>query len=1032
LLSGFLAIFNKITMKKKLQTLLLFAVFLTTLQSFAQEREITGVVVDDNNMPLPGVNILVKNTSNGTVTDFDGEFSISVSEENPILVFSSLGFQKKEIRVGERSSLNVTMTTDMESLNEVVVTALGIEREKKALGYAVQEVQGEELMEGNQPNVVSGLQGKVSGVTIANSGGAPGSSAVILIRGGSSITGNNQPLIVVDGVPIDNSTSSSLEVASPNRASDINPEDIESISVLKGPAAAALYGIQAAEGAVIITTKKGKAGRSTISYSGSLSFDEVLGTPGVQDIFGQGKELVTEDGISYDADSEFSWGERLSSGTQTYNHIEDFYNTAITQNHNVSYSGGSEKSQVYLSIGDLSQEGVIEGTNYDKTSFKINSTSQFNDNLTIGASANYIVTDISSTKQGNASGSSFSSLLSYPINVDIHDYLNDDGSQRRIYQDQMFDNPYWSLQNSPNTNKVNRLIGILSINYNFLEDFNLSYKLGTDYYDEFSKRITGDGSLIENREDGYISQTERDHRRTTSNLILSYEKDLSDDFDISALVGNTVEDLEINSLYATGRGFLAPGIYSIGNVLQANQSISEVITRKRTVGVFGELKLSWKDALFLTATGRNDWSSTLPEDKRSFFYPSLGASAVITDLFKDAGNDITSENGLTFLKLRSTWAKVGKDAPIGALESSLGTNINGLASSAYTYNGVNVGNPNLEPEFTDSYEIGLDSRFFQNRLGLDLSLYYSESDNQILRDIRVPPSAGTFYATLNGGAIINKGIEAMLSVRPLSRESEFQWDMNFNFGLNQSHVEDLPGQLNEVYLSDSWTFNSTAAGAAILDGSLFGLRGNRPVRNENGEVVINSNGLPSLEAAVFDNVNRIPDWTLGISNSMSYKNLNLSFLLDVVQGQEVYNATESALAYYGLSTKTVDRGETTVIEGVDVDGNPNTIEVVKDQSYYQNYYSRNAENFIEDASFVRLRYVTLSYNLPESFLESLSILSAQLHITGRNLFTITDYSGVDPEVNTFGAGIAGAGSMGIDNLGTPNTKGVDIGLRFKF
>ncbi|WP_189604599.1 SusC/RagA family TonB-linked outer membrane protein [Salinimicrobium marinum] len=1019
-------------MKRKLQTLMLFAVFLTTLQSFAQEREITGVVVDDNNMPLPGVNILVKNTTNGTVTDFNGEFSISVSEENPVLVFSSLGFQKREISAGDRSSLNVTMATDMESLNEVVVTALGIEREKKALGYAVQEVQGEELMEGNQPNVVSGLQGKVSGVTIANSGGAPGSSAVILIRGGSSITGNNQPLIVVDGVPIDNSTSSSLEVASPNRASDINPEDIESISVLKGPAAAALYGIQAAEGAVIITTKKGKAGRSTISYSGSLSFDEVLGTPNVQDMFGQGRELVTEEGLSYDSDSEFSWGERLSSGIQTYNHIEDFYNTAITQNHNVSYSGGSEKSQIYLSIGDLSQEGVIEGTNYDKTSFKINSTSQFNDNLTVGASANYIVTDISSTKQGNASGSSFSSLLSYPINVDISDYLNDDGSQKMIYQDQMFDNPYWSIQNSPNTNKVNRLIGILSINYNFLEGFNLSYKLGTDYYDEFSKRITGDGSLIENREDGYISQTERNHRRTTSNLILSYEKDLSEDFDISALVGNTVEDLEINSVYATGRGFLAPGIYSIGNVLQENQSISEVITRKRTVGVFGELKLSWKDALFLTATGRNDWSSTLPEDKRSFFYPSIGASAVITDLFKDAGNDITSENGLTFLKLRSTWAKVGKDAPIGALESSLGTNINGLASSAYTYNGVNVGNPNLEPEFTDSYEVGLDSRFFQNRLGLDLSLYYSESDNQILRDIRVPPSAGTFYATLNGGAIINKGIEAMLSVRPLSRESEFQWDMNFNFGLNQSHVEDLPGQLNEVYLSDSWTFNSTAAGAAILDGSLFGLRGNRPVTNENGQVVVNSNGLPSLEAAVFDNVNRIPDWTLGISNSMSYKNLNLSFLLDFVQGQEVYNATESALAYYGLGANTVDRGETIVIEGVDVDGNPNTTEVLKDQSYYQNYYSRNAENFIEDASFVRLRYVTLSYNLPESFLESLSILSAQLNITGRNLFTITDYSGVDPEVNTFGAGIAGAGSMGIDNLGTPNTKGVDIGLRFKF
>ncbi|MFD1094538.1 SusC/RagA family TonB-linked outer membrane protein [Salegentibacter chungangensis] len=1021
-------------MKKHFRKALLLFLCFFSLQMWAQEKQISGEVTGQDGMPLPGVSVFVKNTSVGTVTNFDGEFSLNVPDQsNNVLVFSFLGYTTKEVKVGDKNQFKVTLETDQEALDEVVVTALGIKREKKALGYAVQSLESEKLLEGNQTNMVNGLQGKVSGVTVANSGGAPGSSSVILIRGGTSITGNNQPLIVVDGIPIDNSTNPSNEVASANRASDINPEDIENISVLKGPAAAALYGIQAAEGAVIITTKKGKAGMSTISYSGSVSFDQVLGTPDIQTQYGQGRQLVDEEGnITYEPDSEFSWGEPIPSGTQTYNHLEDFYETAVTQNHNVSYSGGTEKSQLYLSAGDLSQEGVVEGTSYDKTSLKLNTSTKFNEDLTIGGSANYIVTETNSTKQGNVSGSSYSSLLSYPANVDIYDYLNEDGSQKRFFQEQRFDNPYWSLENSPNNDKVHRLLGILSLDYNFLDHFNVSYKLGTDYYNEFSKRVTADGSLIENREDGAISQFQKDYRRTTSNFILSYNQDITEDFNVNALVGNSVEDLRTHYTYTSGVGFQAPGIYSIANIKQADQRISEVINRKRIVGLFGEIKLSWKDALFLNATGRNDWSSTLPADKRSFFYPSVGASALVTDLFKNAGKDITSPNGLTYLKLRTTWARVGKDAPIGFLESNLGTNINGLASSAYTWTGVAVGNPDLEPEFTDSYEFGFDSRFFENRVGLDMSFYYSKSDNQILQGIRVPPTAGTFLATLNGGSIINKGIEAFLSVKVLPKTSDFQWNMTYNFGLNDSKVDDLPGMLNEVYLSDSWTFNGTAAGAAILDGSLFGLRGYRPTKNDSGQVLVESNGLPGREAAIFPDVNRIPEWTLGITNNMSYKNFNLSFLFDIVQGVDVYNATESALVFYGLSPKTLDRGETTVIDGVNANGEPNTIEVRKDQEYYQNYYSRIADNFVEDGSFARLRYVTLSYNLPSTFLDKLKIADAQFYVTGRNLLTITDYSGVDPEVNTFGAGISGAGSTGIDNLGTPGTQGVDLGLKFKF
>lgn len=1016
-------------MKKKYFPLLTLLMVFFIQSIFSQSHIVKGIIKSSiDGLPLPGVGIVIKNSSKTSVSDFDGKYEIE-ADINSVLVFSYVGFSSQEVIVTS-NLINITLVAG-EVLDEVVITALGIKKEKKSLGYAVQAVNSQELLEGNQNNMVNGLQGKVSGVSVVNSGGAPGSSAIIIIRGGSSITGNNQPLFIVDGLPIDNSTSSSLEVASANRASDINPEDIESISVLKGPAAAALYGIQAAEGAVIITTKKGRAGVNTVNYSGSVSIGKILGTPNVQKLYGQGKQIVTSTGTIIDTDSPFSWG-NSTAGSPTYNNIEDFFSTATTLNHTVSYSGGSEKSNVYFSIGDISQDGTIKSTSYDKTSFRINASSDIHKNLTIGMSANYITTKTSSTKQGNASESSFLSLLGYPANVDATDYLNDDNSQKSFYLDQQFDNPYWSISNSPNSDEVNRILGIVSLNYNFLENFNLSYKLGIDNYTQFNKKITGDGSFIENKEDGYISQFESDHKRLNSNLILSFQKNIHEDFSLNAMLGNSVEELDIRTTYTQGYGFQAPGIYSIGNVKIENQRINEGITRKRLVGLFGEVKLGWKNALFLTATGRNDWSSTLPKSKRSFFYSSAGMSAVVTDLFKNAGNDITSSKGLTYLQLRSTWAKVGKDAPIGALESSLSTNINALASSGYTWNGVDVGNPNLEPEFTNSFEIGLDARFFESRIGLDLTYYTSKSKNQILRDIRVPPTTGTFYATLNGGSITNSGLEALLSIKMLSNSSEFKWDVDLNFGKNDSKVNELPGFLNEVYLSDSWTFNATAAGAAILDGSLFGLRGYRPQRNENGDVIINSNGLPTLAVETYNDVTRMPDWTLGFSNTFSYKNLRLSFLLDIVQGVDVYNATESALIYYGLSTETLNRNETIVLPGVDASGAVNTVPVKKDQAYYQNYYYKNSENFIEDGSFARLRYITLSYNLPSDLLEKTFFSSVEFYGTGRNLFTITNYSGVDPEVNTFGAGIAGAGSMSIDNLGVPNIKGFDLGLKIRF
>ena len=1011
-------------MRKKITISLL--VFFASAFSFlfAQTGTVQGTVKDASGNALPGVNIQVKGTSTGTSTDFDGNYEIA-AKQGDVLVFSFIGFTAKEVTV-TGATLNVTMEESTNELNEVVVTALGITKEKKSLGYAVQAVKSEELLKGNQNNLINGLQGKVSGVTITSSGGAPGASSVILIRGGTSITGNNQPLIIVDGIPIDNSTSSSLEVVSANRASDINPDDIDNISVLKGPAAAALYGLEAANGAVVITTKRGKAGTSKISYSGSLSLDNILGTPDIQTRYGQGE--VGSSG-ELELNSNLSWGNEIAAGTQIYNNIKDFYKTAISQNHNVSYSGGNEKSNFYFSIGDLSKQGVIETTSYDKTSFKINVNSEIKKNLNIGVSANYITTKVNSTKQGNANGGSFLSLLSFPVNINAKEYLNEDGSQYQ-FLGQEFDNPYWSNRFSPNSDKIKRLIAVTTLSYDFLNHFNLTYRLGVDNYNEFVKRITGEGSLIDNRDGGYIYQFDKDYQKLTSNLFLTFQKDLTEDVSLELMIGNSVEETNVRTEYASGSDLLAPGIYSISNIPLERQSLTEVISRKRLVGAFGDLKLSWRDALFLTATARNDWSSTLPKNNRSFFYPSVGVSAILTELFE---NMKSNDNGLSYLKLRGTWAKVGKDVPrTGMLESYLATNYNGLASSAYAWNGVNVGNPALEPEFTNSYEVGFDSRFFNNRIGLTASYYYSKSDNQILVDLRVPPTTGTFYATVNGGYIENSGFEMLLDAKVISKP-DLAWDLTFNFGTNKSNVEALPGTIKEAYMSDSWTYLNSAAGAAILNGSLFGLRGYRPTLNDNGQVlIINSNGWPTLTTGTYTDVDRQPDYTLGITSNLSYKNVNLSFLFDIIKGGNIYNATSSALVYYGLSPITLDRGTTMVFNGVDENGNANTIPVVKDQDYYRQFYAVNSENFIEDGSYARLRYITLSYNFPKDLIDKLSFSNLEMYVTGRNLLTITDYSGVDPEVNTFGAGIDGAGSLSIDNLGTPNTKGFDFGLKFSF
>jgi TonB-linked SusC/RagA family outer membrane protein len=1020
------------------KSLLFICCLVAYLASFAQNRTISGIVTSaSDGVPLPGVTIVIQGTTTGTITDMDGNYSIEVSPDDNLLLFSFIGMKTQEIEIGDQNTIDVKLESDALGLEEIVVTALGIRKEKKSLGYAIENVPAMELVEGNQTNVVNALQGKVAGVTVTNSGGAPGASSVIMIRGGNSLSENNQPLFVVDGIPIDNTTESGSLVASSNRGLDINSEDIESVSILKGPAAAAMYGIKAANGAVIITTKSGKAGEAKISYNGTFSVDNVIGVPEVQTIYGLGN--MTNQGIS--TTTTYSWDTtRLADTVPTFKNIEDFYNTAYTNNHNLSYSGGNEKSTIYASVGRLAQDGVIDKTRYERTSFKVKANSSLKKNLEVGSSFNYINSQSNRTRQGSSTSGNFRNLLSYPANVDMTDYLDSLGNQIIIpgLGDETRDNPYWSADNNPITNKVDRFIAIANVSYNPLKFLNITYRVGSDIFFEKNRSVYAYSSA--KYRDGYLSEYEIYNRITTSTLMLNLNHKINQN-SFGATFGNNVEDNYRRRINWSGEEFIEPDFIGINNIASENRLVSQSSRRKRIVSFFGELKYDYNSLLFVNATGRLDMSSTLPKTNNKFFYPSVGLSIITSKLLEDMGIYTLNGLGIDYWKIRTTWAQVGKDAPPHVLQTPMSSATNtytadpqGFIRATYP-----AGNPVLVPEFTNSFEIGTDIRMFQNRISIDFSYYSSISSEQIL-NIRMPPSTSTWSTYLNDGSIHNTGIELLLGVQAISKP-DFRWDVDLNFTKSTNEVRNLPGEIKQVEESDSWAFNSIAEGASILNSSVFGIYGAAFMRDDDGNLLLDEDGMVQ-EASAFENLgDRFPNWTAGLTNNFNYKNITLNFLIDVSYGNDVLNGTKAAMVFYGLDPLTLNRNETYVFEGLrstgttDDEGNliyvPNDLPVVLDQEYYQDVYCEIGENFVEDGSWVRLRYISLSYDLPSKWFGD-RIDKAQFSVTGRNLIIITDYSGVDPEINTIGAAVKGTGSIGIDNLGTPSTKGFDFSLKLTF
>jgi hypothetical protein len=618
-------------------------------------------------------------------------------------------------------------------------------------------------------------------------------------------------------------------------------------------------------------------------------------------------------------------------------------------------------------------------------------------------------------------------VIYWPRNDDMRTYLNPDGTQRTIIGN---DNPYWGIRNNPLTNDVNRLITVGSVVYDPFRFLNVTYRLGTDYYtDEFTS-IRGSGTTIAGETQGAISQTLNPRQITTSTLLVTAKHSIAEKLNFSLTLGHNVESARSRAATWYGRNFIDPDFPSINNTVETDRTVSQSISRRRIVGVFGDFNVDYKGYAYLSIRGRNDWSSTLPLTDRSFFYPSISGNLIITDLLSDLG--VTSGNGIvSFGKIRASWARAGKDAPQHVLATTLFTVTNSftIAPRGFISNVESFfGNPQLRPEFTNSFEFGADVRFLAGRLGLDLTYYTMNTDDQILLT-RTPPSTSTFLAYVNGGRIDNEGVEVILNAVPV-KTTDFTWDLSVNFSKSKSIVKALPGALDRVELSDASVAGSVAQGAAFLGGSLFGINGNVWRRNAQGQLLLNNNGYPQVAPLLASIGDRNPDWLGGITNTLSYKTLSFSFLWDIRKGGDIYNATENFLVRSGQSTKTLNRGQSTVFEGIiESTGEPNTQSVELNQDYYQTIYPNNGYDFVEDGSWVRLRYATLAYSFPKRFFAKTPITNLQLSVTGRNLILITDYSGVDPEVSSAGAGVGGSGSFGLDNMGVPSTRGIDFGLR---
>ncbi len=1060
-------------MKKVLQKLFLILLCFVSVQAFAQERTVTGQTTDKDGLPLPGVSVYVKASTIGTVTNLDGAFTLSVPDnENSILVFSSLGFQPQEISLGKQNTFQIALTEDMEGLDEVIVTALGIKREAKALGYALTEVGGDDLSQVKTTSAINSLQGRVAGVNISTSStGASGSSRVI-IRGASSLTGDNQPLYVVDGIPVINQTNGSAVGAFGGEHGDggddissINPDDIKSVSILKGSAAAALYGSRASNGVIMITTKTGKNQKGMgIEYSTSFTFDQVnLDIQDFQTQYGQGNNGL-KPGFEYDEsgnsieiadqadaiDDSFisslqSWGAKLDGSlvynwdgvkrpySDTGNNLDKFYNTGTTAINSVALTNGGDDYSYRLSFSNLDSEDIFPNTTLNRKSLSLNAMAKINPKLTSTVNAKYIIEKVHNRITiGDTPGNANTVAYVLPNSLDIFDLKpgsNEGGTELIFQPSQFISNPYWAVNNFNNNDKKNRFIASSTLRYDITDWLYTMGRAGVDTYELSRKQVTPYGTAY--RPAGRLTQGKSTFKSFDADLMLGIDRAITNKISTNSIIGANTRASTFDALSATGSKFVVVGLEDLNNTTLPEPNYAFFQTK--TNSVYGSFEIDYDNLLYLTYTGRNEWFSTLSfPDKttpNNDFYWSMSSSFLLNKAFNLPAI-------VDYAKIRASYAQVA-----GGASNAYALNLDYAVAGSFQgqsfgqINGNSIPNPNLVPFQKNEIEIGLDTRFFANRLNIDVAYYSNQTTNDIV-SAAASLSSGYTSAILNIGELENKGLELLIGGSPI-RNDNFSWNTSFNLGYNNSKIVHTDDEETPINVDGSLSRSKNAIISHIVGEHYGVIFGSSYKRDDNGNILYDISGSIPKPIQGENKIlgQGVAPYTLGFSNTFEYKNLSLSFLIDGKFGGQVHSGTNRELMMRGLHKKTLEGRENGLeVTGIDdATGQSFTMTVAPEnlRTYYGIIAEENsgiAEEFIYSTDFIKFRELSLAYNLPTKILENIFVSNLRLSLIGRNLFYISKkIDNVDPE-----ASLNNLNSQGIERFGIPSTRSLGFSLNAKF
>ncbi len=1087
-------------MKRKmiLFGIIVFAGFLSVK---AQTIDVKGTVTstEDGNT-LPGVSVVVKGTTVGTVTDINGAYKIAVPADYKTLIFSFIGMVSQEVPVNNRSIIDINLETKATELSEVVITAAGIRREKKALGYSIEEVDGDQIQQVAEPDALRALQGKIPGVNISGASGAPGSSTRITIRGNSSLTGNNQPLFVVDGIPFDNSTNSMFSgsangSASGSRIGDLDPNNIESITVLKGAAAAVLYGSRAANGVVLITTKAGSAGVSKrgleISYNGSVGIEQIANLPEYQNTYGTGVNFAYQQangswGAPFigtrpyaNTDSIAHWfdgrpGMESFNGTQVPyraypDNVEKLFRNGVIVDNSITINGGTENSALSMTASHLNHDGYVPNTNYKRTNVSIGGQTQLENGFRAGGVVSYIQSSQDAVQSGvgnvgSNNQSAFARALYLGRNWDVHGqpFQNpvDFGSEFMVGRGQA-DNPLWSYENAGFRSNTKRVNANLNIGYEINNWIDISYKIGIDSYTESQKDFIRPGSTGAQGQ-GRVTTYNVSWNQLESNLMLTFNKYFGENWNLRAILGHNINQRTRNSQAIQGTGYVVFDIDDMNNT-NAVVPFGGGFEQKRIWGVYGDINLGFKGWAYLGLTGRNDWSSTLPKANNSYFYPAVTGSVMLNDALGIESYFLSS------LKLRAAWSQVGNDtdpyqiSPVYYINYTYATNPLPTAELPFTPSGGTTTpgaslefterDPNLKPERTEEMELGFDIFLLDSKIGFNFT-YYDRITKDQIAPVSLPFSTGFSQLLTNFGVIQNKGIELGLQLTPFNHSSGFRWDIFATFTHNKNIVLELADGVDEITILQSNvgaapTYFSGMASAILRPGQEYGLlKGSVDARDQDGNLLIDpSNGqmIRDPNEAVIGNPN--PDFIAGLTNTFAFKGIWLNAVFDWKQGGDLYSNTILSLMGRGVLKATEDREMMKIIPGVY--GDPNTYEPIRDGEgnkivnttmietnslYFGETFAINSANEwnVYDATVYRLREVSLGYDFPSSMMEKTPFGKISVSITGRNLWFMAPNF---PESTNYDPEINQYGAsniQGIEYSTTPSTRRFMFNLSLTF